>query len=73
MALVATWQCHVDARGRLRGVEVTRRCIFIFTIYSVYNIYIYIGLPIIGSHFTNLFKSHTLYTRNVPFISSVWD
>ena len=30
VARKATWQSHADPRERLRGVEVTRVCIFIF-------------------------------------------
>ena len=31
VARKATWQSHADPRERLRGAEVTRVCIFIFT------------------------------------------
>ena len=71
MAFGATWQRHVDARERLRGAEATRGRIFIFTIYIVYIIYI--GLPIIGRNFINRLISHTLYMRDFPSISSMWD
>ena len=31
VARKTTWQSHADPRERLRGAEVTRVCIFIFT------------------------------------------
>ena len=44
--------------------------IFIFIIYMFYNIYI--GVPIIGRQIINSLIRRPLYTREFPFIFTVW-
>ena len=65
----ATWQSHAGPRERLRGAEVTRGQ---YLYLSYIGFIKYIGVPIIGRQIINSLIRRPLYTREFPFIFTVW-
>ena len=57
MTCKAMCLCHVDARASLRGKDVKRGALFIFTIYIIYKVY----RSIIGRQFINLDGYYVAY------------
>ena len=71
MACKATWLCHMDTRDGLRGTDVTREALYIFTIY--YFSIMDIGLPCLGRQIISTsIMAYIIYVL-YPSIFSKWD